>query len=344
MQLVGSGLAVEIEGVPNLDKDPIFITNAHVVRDAHDVQVQLPAIGQQSFEAFVPVICDDFDLAVVQLVEPTKFLEALKKARADKELKDLQAFPVLPKRKWSLGEEVASVGFPLGSTSLKLSRGVISGTEEVGDFICYQTTAPISPGSSGGPLFGLDSKGELQVVGATFASAASRGAQNTNYVVPTIAISQVLEEYKEERKKAEAAKAEAANSQAGIIIIQRPNGSSAKLDAGGTEILVGAEKNGRQEPCNSTKQMNETNVKSNGGSFAKNAHTTGGENGGREKRAHDEHASLGKKKIGQTSARSPSVGNAWNESFQRRGCSSSAQSVPHCSSGCSRHRSQSSSV
>jgi hypothetical protein len=74
MQLVGSGLAVEIEGVPNLDKDPIFITNAHVVRDAHDVQVQLPAIGQQSFEAFVPVICDDFDLAVVQLVEPTKFL------------------------------------------------------------------------------------------------------------------------------------------------------------------------------------------------------------------------------------------------------------------------------
>jgi len=197
MQLTGSGLAVAMPDMPEIVDDPIFITNAHVVRDAHDVQIQLPALGQEFFAAYVPLICDEFDLAVVQLTPESlpKFFKALTASQIGK----LQPHPIVD-WKLDLGMEVASVGFPLGSTSLKLSRGVISGTEEVGDFICYQTTAPISPGSSGGPLFALDEDGELRVIGATFASAASRGAQNTNYVVPAVAIIQVLEQYKRQRQ------------------------------------------------------------------------------------------------------------------------------------------------
>mmetsp|Transcript_42813 Transcript_42813/g.80295 ORF Transcript_42813/g.80295 Transcript_42813/m.80295 type:complete len:912 (+) Transcript_42813:158-2893(+) len=197
MQFIGSGFAIYTD--EDCHDDPIFITNAHVVRDAHNVQVQLPALGQLFFDAFVPLICEDFDLAIVQLVKPKEFLAALKgeanNLDASKVHGKLQSLLV---EDWPLvlGLEVASVGFPLGSTSLKLSRGVISGTEEVGNFICYQTTAPISPGSSGGPLFALNENNKLQVIGATFASAASYGAQNTNYVVPTVSIIQVINEFK----------------------------------------------------------------------------------------------------------------------------------------------------
>lgn len=195
--MVGSGFAVYTDG--DCHQDPVFLTNAHVVRDAHDIQVQLPALGQVFFDAYVPLICEDFDLAIVQLANPAEFLAALKgnidqidntKVNGMIQSLRIEDWPLI------LGLEVASVGFPLGSTSLKLSRGVISGTEEVGDFICYQTTAPISPGSSGGPLFALNDANKLQVVGATFASSASREAQNTNYVVPTVSIIQVINEFR----------------------------------------------------------------------------------------------------------------------------------------------------
>lgn len=196
-EYTGSGFAVYTD--ENCRKDPVFITNAHVVRDARDVQVTLPGIpGQRFFDAYVPLICEEYDLAVVQLINATDFLEALDgktegldSAKVHGKLQTL----VVEDLPLKLGLEVASVGFPLGSPSLKLSRGVISGTEEV-NYMCYQTTAPISPGSSGGPLFALNPMDRLQVIGVTFASAASAGAQNTNYVVPTLSILQVMDEFK----------------------------------------------------------------------------------------------------------------------------------------------------
>jgi len=187
---IGSGFVVE-----GGSDDPVFLTNAHVVENAHTVQVQLPAIGQMIFEAYVPLICKRFDLAVVQLKEPKKFWEALAKANGT-----MHALPIRPNAV-SLGLEVAAVGFPLGSSSLKLSRGIISGTEMVDGTICYQSTAPISPGSSGGPLFAVGSESvpanvsDLQVIGVNFASSVSEGAQNVNYVVPTIHLLQVLSEF-----------------------------------------------------------------------------------------------------------------------------------------------------
>jgi len=188
---IGSGFVVD-----SGSDEPVFLTNAHVVQDARIVQVQLPAIGQMIFDAYVPLICKRFDLAIVQLKEPSKFWAALKHHNGT-----MHALPVRPSTV-NLGLEVAAVGFPLGSSSLKLSRGIISGTEMVDGTICYQSTAPISPGSSGGPLFavgsesGLPAKAEdLQIIGVNFASSVSEGAQNVNYVVPTVHILQVLHEF-----------------------------------------------------------------------------------------------------------------------------------------------------
>jgi S1-C subfamily serine protease len=188
---IGSGFVVDTG-----TDDIVILTNAHVVQDAHALQVQLPAIGQTFFEAFVPLICKKFDLAVLQLKQPHKLREALVQNNGT-----MNALHVRPS-KVSLGLEVAAVGFPLGSSSLKLSRGIISGTEMVDGTICFQTTAAISPGSSGGPLFalGLESGNstqveDLHIIGVNFASSVSEGAQNINYVVPAIHVVQVLEEF-----------------------------------------------------------------------------------------------------------------------------------------------------
>mmetsp|Transcript_58708 Transcript_58708/g.108047 ORF Transcript_58708/g.108047 Transcript_58708/m.108047 type:complete len:703 (-) Transcript_58708:49-2157(-) len=192
-EFIGSGFLVA-DGA-----HPVFMTNAHVVQDARVVQVQLPgAIGQMIFEAYVPLICKKFDLALVMLKSPDKLREALRSHNGT-----MHALPIRDSQV-SLGLEVAAVGFPLGSSSLKLSEGIISGTEMVDGTMNYQTTAPISPGSSGGPLFALD-KGmqwsealhthDLKVIGVNFASSVSEGAQNVNYVVPRVHILQVLNEF-----------------------------------------------------------------------------------------------------------------------------------------------------
>merc|ERR1719235_138281 len=139
-----------------------------------------------------------------------------------------------------LGLEVASVGFPLGSNSLKLSRGVISGTEEVGDFICYQTTAPISPGSSGGPLFALDEAGQLRVIGSTFASSASKSAQNINFVVPAVAITQVMQKYVERKNAFLALEAGAVHQESKVANAQ-------KVDSGISQEVIDKAKEHKQK-------------------------------------------------------------------------------------------------
>merc|ERR1719424_716130 len=79
-----------------------------------------------------------------------------------------------------LGAEVIALGYPLGQTTPKLSKGVISGHEVVGDYTALQQTAPISPGSSGGPLYLAGTK---KVVGINYAAAAAENSQNNNYAI-----------------------------------------------------------------------------------------------------------------------------------------------------------------
>ena len=82
-----------------------------------------------------------------------------------------------------IGAKVYAIGSPKGLEA-SLSEGIISGRREVAEEMWHlQTTTPISPGSSGGPL--LDSTG--QVVGVT--TAGLRGGQNLNFAIPA---SQVL--------------------------------------------------------------------------------------------------------------------------------------------------------
>jgi len=78
-----------------------------------------------------------------------------------------------------VGEEVVAIGNPLSLEST-VSNGIVSGIrtvkEEGGKFL--QVTTPISPGSSGGPLFNMAG----EVVGIT--TLYLKGGENLNFAIP----------------------------------------------------------------------------------------------------------------------------------------------------------------
>ena len=76
-----------------------------------------------------------------------------------------------------IGETVYAIGNPQ-RLELTVSDGLLSGKRAAGELRLVQTTAPISPGSSGGGLF--DSRGNL--VGIT--TSTRRDAQNINFAIP----------------------------------------------------------------------------------------------------------------------------------------------------------------
>lgn len=77
-----------------------------------------------------------------------------------------------------VGEPVYAVGNPQGLQGT-FSHGIVSGIRSVGSDRVLQITAPISPGSSGGPV--LNSKGE--VIGVSVATFI--GGQNLNFAIPS---------------------------------------------------------------------------------------------------------------------------------------------------------------
>ena len=144
--------------------DGQIATNAHVVEGASSGTVKL--VGAETAHAIdsIPAIDRAHDLAIVKATGITA--SALSFSDSD----TLQ-----------IGQSVYAAGNPQGLTGT-FSSGIISairseGNDLVADTI-IQMTAPVSPGSSGGPL--LNAEG--LVVGVVF-SQLTRG-QNLNFAIP----------------------------------------------------------------------------------------------------------------------------------------------------------------
>lgn len=145
-------------------KDGRIVTNYHVIEGAARAIVK----GTDSEERFpvdnVIMVSPDYDLAVLQV----------KKQSDPVDLGDDLPLQV--------GERIVAIGNPEGLQGT-VSEGIISGFRKIDDeFRIIQITAPISPGSSGGPLFDKNGK----VVGITTAYLAS--GQNLNFAIPINAL------------------------------------------------------------------------------------------------------------------------------------------------------------
>lgn len=143
----------------------LVATNHHVISGEDDLRVKLAdgkIVKVQSVRAESP----EHDLAILQIPAVGRGLNL---APGD---------PVV-------GEEVMAIGHPKG-LERTLSTGVVSGIRRKGNTKVYQITAPISPGSSGGPI--LNASGD--VVG--LASFFAKGGQNLNFAIPADYIAQLL--------------------------------------------------------------------------------------------------------------------------------------------------------
>ena len=86
-----------------------------------------------------------------------------------------------------VGVPIYAVGNPRGLEGT-FSQGIISSVRKVGTDKLLQLTAPISPGSSGGPV--LNGKG--QVIGVSVATF--RGGQNLNFAIPSNYLKKLMEQ------------------------------------------------------------------------------------------------------------------------------------------------------
>jgi len=184
----GEGVGVGTGFVVQTEPYPLFVTNAHVVTDAEQVTLQLLLYGEHQFEARVVSICQKFDLALLVLHKPGEFKDEISKKKIT--LESLQ----LSSKHAPMGADVVALGFPLGQDALKISKGNIAGNEDVNGNMCIQSTAPISPGNSGGPLMNDDGS---EVLGVNFAK--SPGGENVNYVIPAFRVRQMVKKHQKDQ-------------------------------------------------------------------------------------------------------------------------------------------------
>jgi S1-C subfamily serine protease len=184
----GSGFVVADNGV--------VATNHHVIRGVHSGKVLFGEGSTMCDYTIEQVVGADLesDLALLWTFPSREEFRKAKQAwdnanPGGKEFKWTYPFQPLALQVNELppvGTKVYAIGAPLGLTNT-LSEGLISGHREVDSSLTLlQTTAGISPGSSGGPLLSESGK----VLGITTASL--RGGQNLNFAIPAQRITNLV--------------------------------------------------------------------------------------------------------------------------------------------------------
>ena len=144
-----------------VDNTGIIATNNHVIESANpNVRFMVRFLDNK----LVPV-----ERVIVKDEENDLALLRIKKA-------GLSSVKLPQNRLASQGEDIYVIGSPFG-LDLTISTGIVSGVRENGSLI--QITAPISPGSSGSPVF--NSVGEVIGVAVMLIS----GGQNLNFAIPS---------------------------------------------------------------------------------------------------------------------------------------------------------------
>ena len=139
----------------------LIVSNWHVVKGAFAGYVQF--VGNET----------TYNIDGIAASDPNHDLVILKVSAAGEPL------PLGDSDTVQIGEPIYVAGNPKGWTGT-FSEGIISGIRTPPTGKRIQITAPISPGSSGGPL--LNNKGE--VIGIIYATHRSSDAENLNLAIP----------------------------------------------------------------------------------------------------------------------------------------------------------------
>jgi len=134
-------------------------TNLHVIRDARSLEIETSS-------------GDVYDLVYLVAADARRDLAILKVP-----IDDAKPLQLATDAELDVGEAVYVMGNPLGQVGT-FSNGLVSAQRVVDGVSLVQITAPVSPGSSGGPV--MNARGEAVGV----ATLMLRGGQNLNYAVP----------------------------------------------------------------------------------------------------------------------------------------------------------------
>ncbi len=166
---LGSGVVLRAGG--------LIVTNAHVVRNADEIQIVFA--DKREFPAKVVVQDDRYDLAVLRVDTGGERLPYL-------ELRDSDTVEV--------GDLVLAIGNPFGLQQT-VTSGIISATARSGGGVTesgffLQTDAAINPGNSGGALLTLD--GKLAGINTAIYSN-SGGSVGIGFATPANIVARIVE-------------------------------------------------------------------------------------------------------------------------------------------------------
>ena len=147
----GSGFNIAPEG--------LIITNLHVILQGHYLEAIFPKQGAFKEAKILALSTPELDLAILTF--------------GKQDLPTIEAFKTVPV---APGDVVYAISNPKGLVN-SVSEGIVAGVREEGPLTLYQITAPISSGSSGGPVF--NEFGE--VIG--IANSIMVDAQNLNFSI-----------------------------------------------------------------------------------------------------------------------------------------------------------------
>lgn len=154
-----------------INSEGYLLTNFHMVDEAVGLQIQIPSVGKEQFDVEIVGIHPGLDLALLRLKESEL-------AKVRHLLGEIPFLELGDSDQVYRTQEILALGFPLGQQGLKSTQGIVSGKEKINLRSYIQITAPLNPGSSGGPS--LNIKGE--VIGINFAGILL--AQSVGYIIP----------------------------------------------------------------------------------------------------------------------------------------------------------------
>lgn len=170
----GSGFVVSTKGY--------IVTNYHVIEGADSITVSLN--NGKSYEATVRGYNENYDVAVLKI-----------------NASGLQAVTLGSSDDANVGDEVITIGNPLGELTFSLTSGAISALNREVTFSqsqtmkLIQTDAAINSGNSGGPLFNMYG----EVIGITNAKYSSSGSSseasidNIGFAIPIDEVSDIIQ-------------------------------------------------------------------------------------------------------------------------------------------------------